>query len=97
MTCFCYMYRLLVLDVLVDGLCGSLAGAHGLDDGGCAGHGIAVICSAAIRCPVRTSLRVIRSLRRGYPLSLSSAAAFLRVIANSIPIARQLASIDDPP
>ena len=32
---------LLVLDELVDGLGGSLAGTHGLDDGGSAGHGIA--------------------------------------------------------
>ena len=30
-----------VLDVLVDGLGGSLAGAHGLDDGGRAGDGVA--------------------------------------------------------
>ena len=40
MTCFCYMYRLLVLDVLVDGLGGSLACAHGLDDGGGTGDGV---------------------------------------------------------
>ena len=32
---------LLALNVLVNGLCSSLACAHGLDDGGCAGHGIA--------------------------------------------------------
>ena len=40
MTCFCYMDRLLVLDVLVDGLGGSLACAHGLDDGGGTGDGV---------------------------------------------------------
>ena len=39
MTCFCYRW-LLVLDVLVDGLGGSLAGAHGLDDGGGTGDGV---------------------------------------------------------
>ena len=39
-TCFCYLYRLLVLDVLVDGLGGSLACAHGLDDGGGTGDGV---------------------------------------------------------
>ena len=33
--------QLLVLDVLVDGLGGSLAGTHGLDDGSGTGHGIA--------------------------------------------------------
>ena len=39
MTCFCYRW-LLVLDVLVDGLGGSLAGAHGLDDGSSTGDGV---------------------------------------------------------
>ena len=36
-----YWQQLLVLDVLVDGLGGSLAGTHGLDDGSGTGHGIA--------------------------------------------------------
>ena len=40
MTCFCYMYSLLVLDVLVDGLGGSLACAHGLDDGSSTGDSV---------------------------------------------------------